>query len=155
MGGLVQQPAAPGAHRQHSAGRSRGALLRHTGKPSYGGVTFNQTASGKPGAVQGGYSLFAFRRGYNGPAAVAVARCGSFRTSPATFTQPDTLPSRRAKDYADFLQSAGVKVRYSCHEHMIHHFYAMAGAIPYAKTALEEAGADIKAALEECKSRDE
>ena len=52
-----------------------------------------------------------------------------------------------AKDYADALERAGVKVRYTCHEHMIHHFYAMAGAIPYAKTALETAGAEIKAAL--------
>jgi acetyl esterase len=52
-----------------------------------------------------------------------------------------------AKDYADALERAGVKVRYTCHEHMIHHFYAMAGAIPYAKTALESAGAEIKAAL--------
>ena len=55
-----------------------------------------------------------------------------------------------AKAYADALERAGVKVRYTCHEHMIHHFYAMAGAIPYAKTALEAAGADIKAALKEC-----
>jgi hypothetical protein len=39
------------------------------------------------------------------------------------------------------------KVRYTCHEHMIHHFYAMAGAIPYAKMALEAAGAEIRAAL--------
>ena len=52
-----------------------------------------------------------------------------------------------AKDYADALERAGVKVRYTCHEHMIHHFYAMAGAIPYAKTALEAAGAQIKAAI--------
>ena len=52
-----------------------------------------------------------------------------------------------AKDYADSLEGAGVKVRYTCHEHMIHHFYAMAGAIPYAKTALEAAGAQIKAAI--------
>ena len=29
---------------------------------------------------------------------------------------------------------------------MIHHFYAMAGAIPYARTALKAVGADIKAA---------
>jgi hypothetical protein len=29
MGGLVQQPAAPGAHRQHPAGRSRETLLRY------------------------------------------------------------------------------------------------------------------------------
>ena len=52
-----------------------------------------------------------------------------------------------AKAYADALEHAGVKVRYICHEHMIHHFYAMAGAIPYAKTALEQqAGADVRAA---------
>jgi acetyl esterase len=52
-----------------------------------------------------------------------------------------------AKDYADALERAGVKVRYTCHEHMIHHFYAMAAAIPYAKMALEAAGAEIRAAL--------
>jgi acetyl esterase len=51
------------------------------------------------------------------------------------------------KAYADALERAGVKVRHVCHEHMIHHFYAMAGAIPYARTALKAMGADIKAAL--------
>jgi len=30
---------------------------------------------------------------------------------------------------------------------MIHHFYAMTGAIPYARTALKRMGADIKSAL--------
>ena len=30
---------------------------------------------------------------------------------------------------------------------MIHNFYAMAGAIPYAKTALKSVGSDIKAVL--------
>ena len=49
--------------------------------------------------------------------------------------------------YADALERAGVKVHYVCHEHMIHHFYAMAGAIPYARTALKAVGSDIKAAL--------
>src|SRR5207245_1446946 len=39
MGGLVQQPAALGAHRQHPAGRSRGTLLRHAGTTCHGGVT--------------------------------------------------------------------------------------------------------------------
>ena len=39
MGGLVQQPAAPGAHRQHPAGRSRATLLRHAGTTSHGSVT--------------------------------------------------------------------------------------------------------------------
>ena len=52
-----------------------------------------------------------------------------------------------AKDYANALERSGVKVGYTCHEHMIHHFYAMAGAIPYAKKALEAAGAEINAAI--------
>jgi acetyl esterase len=51
------------------------------------------------------------------------------------------------KDYADALERAGVEVRYVCHEHMIHHFYAMGGAIPYARTALKAMGTDIKAVL--------
>ena len=39
MGGLAQQPAAPGAHRKHPAGRSRGTPLRHAGAVRHGGVT--------------------------------------------------------------------------------------------------------------------
>ena len=39
MAGLVQQPAAPGAHRKHPAGRSRGTPLRHAGAVRHGGVT--------------------------------------------------------------------------------------------------------------------
>jgi acetyl esterase len=49
--------------------------------------------------------------------------------------------------YADALERAGIKVQHICHEHMIHHFYAMGGAIPYARTALQATGADIKTAL--------
>jgi acetyl esterase/lipase len=56
------------------------------------------------------------------------------------------------KAYADALERAGVKVRHLCHEHMIHHFYAMAGAIPYARTALKAVGADVKAALSTAKA---
>ena len=51
------------------------------------------------------------------------------------------------KAYADALERAGVRVRHVCHEHMIYHFYDMAGAIPYARTALKTVGADIKTAL--------
>ena len=39
MGGLVQQPAAPGAHWKQPAGRSRGTPLRHAGAVSRGDVT--------------------------------------------------------------------------------------------------------------------
>ena len=49
-------------------------------------------------------------------------------------------------------ERAGVKVHHVCHEHMIHHFYAMGGAIPYARTALKAVGADIKAALSPVKT---
>ena len=51
------------------------------------------------------------------------------------------------KAYATRLKSAGVKVRYTCHEGMIHHFYGMAGVIPYARTAMQTIGGAIKEAL--------
>jgi acetyl esterase/lipase len=51
------------------------------------------------------------------------------------------------KAYADQLERAGVTVRYTCHAGMIHHFYGMGGIIPYARTAIDAAGAAIKAAL--------
>jgi len=40
-----------------------------------------------------------------------------------------------------------VTVEYTCHVGMIHHFYAMAGVIPYGRLAMSAAGAAIKAAL--------
>ena len=49
MGGLVQQPAALGAHRQHPAGRSRGTLLRHAGTTCHGGVTQTKWLPTNPG----------------------------------------------------------------------------------------------------------
>ena len=52
VGGPVQQSPAAGAHRQHPASRSREALLCHDGPTRHRGVNSNETASGKPGAVQ-------------------------------------------------------------------------------------------------------
>jgi acetyl esterase/lipase len=49
--------------------------------------------------------------------------------------------------YAARLAHAGVRVRYTCHEGMIHHFYGMAGVIPYARTALRTVGGAIKESL--------
>jgi acetyl esterase/lipase len=49
--------------------------------------------------------------------------------------------------YADRLQRAGVDVRYTCHAGMIHHFYGMAGIIPYAHVAMNALGGDIREAL--------
>ncbi|MGH8258199.1 MAG: alpha/beta hydrolase, partial [Steroidobacteraceae bacterium] len=49
--------------------------------------------------------------------------------------------------YAAALERAGVPVSLNRHPGMIHHFYAMAAAIPYARIALESAGAEIGRAM--------
>lgn len=49
--------------------------------------------------------------------------------------------------YADALTRAGVVVRHREHPGMIHHFYGLAGAIPYAAGALEAIGAEIREAF--------
>jgi acetyl esterase len=58
----------------------------------------------------------------------------------------DPLRSEGAA-YADRLQRAGVAVRHTCHAGMIHHFYALGGVIPYARTAVAEIGAGIRSVL--------
>ena len=49
--------------------------------------------------------------------------------------------------YALRLAQSGVAVRYTCHPGMIHLFYALGAAIPYARTALEQIGREIRTAL--------
>jgi acetyl esterase/lipase len=49
--------------------------------------------------------------------------------------------------YAERLRQAGVAARYTCHAGLIHHFYAMAGAIPAARTALKAASLAMKETL--------
>ena len=49
--------------------------------------------------------------------------------------------------YAQRLRQAGVTARYTCHAGLIHHFYAMAGAIPAARAALKTAAAAMREAL--------
>jgi acetyl esterase/lipase len=49
--------------------------------------------------------------------------------------------------YATALTRAGVSVAYTCHPGMIHHFYCMAGAIPYARSAIKDIGNSAKVAL--------
>jgi len=51
------------------------------------------------------------------------------------------------KAYADALERASVPVLYTCHVGMIHHFYCMAGAIPYSRFVIRVIGNSIKAAL--------
>ncbi|HEY2379380.1 MAG TPA: alpha/beta hydrolase [Gemmatimonadaceae bacterium] len=49
--------------------------------------------------------------------------------------------------YARALAAAGVPVRYTCHTGLIHHFYCMAGAIPYGRAVLTSVGAAMREAL--------
>ena len=51
------------------------------------------------------------------------------------------------KAYADALERAHVPVTLTCHQGLIHHFYCMAGAIPYARVAVRGIGNSVKAAL--------
>jgi acetyl esterase len=76
-------------------------------------------------------------------------RAGDFSgLPPAHIHTAEFDPLRdQGEAYADQLERAGVKVQYTCHDGMIHHFYGMAGTIPYARVAIKAAGAAIKEAL--------
>ena len=49
--------------------------------------------------------------------------------------------------FADRLREAGVKTTYRCHSGMIHLFYGMGALIPYAATAYQQMGTDIRSML--------
>jgi len=51
------------------------------------------------------------------------------------------------RDYFDRLASAHTEVSYTCHPGMIHLFYGLGAVIPYARTAFEQIGGEIRAAL--------
>jgi acetyl esterase/lipase len=49
--------------------------------------------------------------------------------------------------YFERLTRARIEVSYTCHPGMIHLFYALGAVIPYARTAFEQIGSQIRAAL--------
>ena len=51
------------------------------------------------------------------------------------------------RNYFERLTDTGAAVSYTCHPGMIHLFYGLGGVIPYARTAFEQFGTDIRAAL--------
>ena len=51
------------------------------------------------------------------------------------------------RNYFERLAQAGNEVSYTCHPGMIHLFYGLGGVIPYARTAFEQIGGEIRAAL--------
>jgi acetyl esterase/lipase len=50
-------------------------------------------------------------------------------------------------DYFERLTECGVEVSYTCHAGMIHLFYGLGALIPYADSAFEQVGAQLRAAL--------
>jgi acetyl esterase len=51
------------------------------------------------------------------------------------------------RDYCERLTQAHSLVSYTCHPGMIHLFYGLGAVIPYARTAFEQIGGEIRAAL--------
>jgi acetyl esterase len=50
-------------------------------------------------------------------------------------------------EYSERLRRAHIEVAYTCHPGMIHLFYGLGGVIPYARTAFEQIGTQLRAAL--------
>jgi acetyl esterase/lipase len=51
------------------------------------------------------------------------------------------------RDYFERLTRAHSDVSYTCHPGMIHLFYGLGAVIPYARTAFEQIGGEIRAAM--------
>jgi acetyl esterase len=114
-------------------------------------------------------SRSAFSEGYFFDMAILDWALGHYLTADADISDPRLSPLRAVdlrdlppahihtaefdpfrddgKAYADALGRARVPVAYTCHEGMIHHFYCMAGAIPYARVAIKGIGNSVKAAF--------
>ena len=80
---------------------------------------------------------------------ISPLRAADFRNLPPAYIHTAEFDPLRdeGRAYAEKLAAAGVEVQYSCHRGMIHLFYGMAKAVPYAHTAIKDIGAEIGAAL--------
>ena len=80
---------------------------------------------------------------------ISPLRAVDFRGLPAAHIHTAEFDPLRddGKAYADALERAQVPVLYTCHAGMIHHFYCMAGAIPYSRFAVKTIGNSIRSAL--------
>jgi len=80
---------------------------------------------------------------------VSPSRGRDFRDQPPAFIHTAEYDPFRdeGEDYARRLEEAGIAVAQTRHRGMIHLFYALPRAIPYARHAMRQIGAEIKAAL--------
>ena len=80
---------------------------------------------------------------------ISPLRTSDFSSLPPAYIHTAEYDPLRdeGRAYADSLRRAGVEVKYTCHSGMIHLFYGMVSAIPYARTAMKQIGAEIRVAL--------
>jgi acetyl esterase len=100
-------------------------------------------------ALQGGASLYcpdpALR---SDPRISPILAADLSGLPPALVHTAECDPLRdEGQAYAERLRDAGVDVTHTCHAGMIHHFYCLGRAIPYARTAIAGIGSELKAAL--------
>lgn len=80
---------------------------------------------------------------------VSPLRCNSLRNLPPTCIHTAEFDPLRdeGEAYASRLRQAGIETRYRCHSGMIHLFYGMGALLPYAATAYQLIGQDIRSML--------
>jgi acetyl esterase len=80
---------------------------------------------------------------------ISPLRAADLRGLPPTLIHTAEFDPVRdeALDYFTRLTHAGSAVSYTCHAGMIHLFYGLGAVIPYARTAFEQIGAEIREAL--------
>jgi acetyl esterase/lipase len=80
---------------------------------------------------------------------VSPVRAADFSGAPRTIIHTAEFDPLRdeGQDYFKRLTPLGTAVSYTCHAGMIHLFYGLGAVIPYARTAFEQIGGEIRAAL--------
>jgi acetyl esterase len=80
---------------------------------------------------------------------ISPLRADNFKGLPRTCIHTAEFDPVRdeGRAYFERLRQIGATVSYTCHPGMIHLFYGLGGVIPYARTAFEQIGSEIRAAL--------
>ena len=80
---------------------------------------------------------------------ISPLRCDELSGMPPTLIHTAEFDPLRdeGRNYFERLTQARNEVSYTCHPGMIHLFYALGAVIPYARTAFEQMGTEIRAAL--------
>ena len=86
---------------------------------------------------------------------ISPLRAAQFADLPPTLIHTAEFDPLRdeGREYFTRLTHAGTAVSYTCHAGMIHLFYGLGGVIPHARTAFEQMGTELRAALQAAGAR--